>query len=88
MTELITEHWKNMASKSYYTIQQYWEYPDKPEHNKWASLTSFSYMQKSFAEGAWAMLRAHYNQTHKHRLLKDGEVIEECGYQKVGVNLN
>jgi hypothetical protein len=43
-------------------------------------------MQKSFAEGAWSMLKSYYNQNYKHRLLKDGEVIEEIGYQKIKVN--
>ena len=73
-------------AKSLYTIQRYWEYPDKPEHNKWVKLFGYDCMQKSFAEGAWSMLKDHYNQKCKHRLLKDGEVIEECGYQKVHLN--
>lgn len=49
-------------------------------------MSSFSSMRKSFAEGAWAMLRAHYSQRYPHRLLKDGVVVEECGLQDVQVN--
>ncbi len=69
-------------AKSYYDIEFYME----PPIDRWSKSTSFQYMQKSFAEGAWAMLKAHYNQQYKHRLLKDGVVIDECGYQKVTVN--
>ncbi|NBO98542.1 MAG: hypothetical protein EBU90_00165 [Proteobacteria bacterium] len=69
-------------AKSYYDIEFYME----PPIDRWSKSTSFQYMQKSFAEGAWAMLKAHYNQHYKHRLLKDGVVIDECGYQKVTVN--
>jgi hypothetical protein len=43
--------------KSLYKIERFWEYPDKPEHNKWKLLFPFDCMQKSFAQGAWAMLK-------------------------------
>jgi hypothetical protein len=34
----------------------------EPPIDKWHTLTGFSCLRKSYAEGAWAMLRAHYNQ--------------------------
>jgi muramidase (phage lysozyme) len=72
--------------KSLYKIEQFWEYSDKPEHNKWKTLFPFDCMQKSFALGAWAMLKSYYHQKHKHRLLKDGVVVEECSKQTIKVN--
>lgn len=71
-----------MKHKSLYDIEFYME----PPVDRWSKMVSFSYMQKSFAEGAWAMLRSFSNQRYKHRLLKDGVVIDEIGYQKVRVN--
>ena len=58
-----------------------------PPVDRWSKLISFQYMRKSYAEGAWAMLRAHYNQRTEHRLLCDGKVIDECGKQTVMLNL-
>jgi hypothetical protein len=72
--------------KSLYKIERFWEYPDTPEHNRWSLLYPYDCMQKSFAEGAWAMLKSYHNQNYRHRLLKDGEVIDEIGYQKIKVN--
>lgn len=72
--------------KSLYKIERLWEYTDTPEQNKWILLFPFDCMQKSFAEGAWSMLKSFYNQNYKHRLVKDGQVIDECGYQKITVN--
>ena len=43
-------------------------------------------MRKSFAEGAWAMLKAHYNQHYEHRLLCDGQVIDTISKQTIKVN--
>lgn len=73
--------------KSLYKIERFWEYPDTPEHNGWSLLYPYDCMQKSFAEGAWTMLKSYYNyHNYKHRLLKDGQVIDELGYQKIKVN--
>ena len=72
-----------MKHKSLYDIEFYMEKPV----DKWAkSSPSFSCMQKSFAEGAWAMLKSFYNHDKKYRLLKDGNVIDECSYQRVSTN--
>lgn len=57
-----------------------------PPIDKWHVLTGFSCIRRSYAEGAWAMLRAHYNQKQKHRLRKGQEVIAECGLQTINVN--
>jgi hypothetical protein len=73
-----------MKSCKLYRIEYYAEAP----LNRWMSAgVSFTSMRKSFAEGAWCMLTAHYNQTKKHRLVceNDGTVVEECGHQCVGV---
>ena len=68
--------------KSLYRIEFYMPAPI----DKWHTLPSFNCLQKSFAMGAWAMLRAHYGHNYKHRLLKDGQVVEECGFQKIQLN--
>lgn len=57
-----------------------------PPVDKWRRMVGFQYMRKSFAEGAWAMLKAHYNQKYEHRLLCDGEVIDQIGKQQIKVN--
>jgi len=53
---------------------------------KWHKLTGFNHLQKSYALGAWAMLKAHYGQRTRYRLIKDGEVIDECGLRNVSAN--
>jgi len=58
--------------------------------NKWHTLSGFGFLQKSFAKGAWAMLRAFYNHKHRHRLVKGMdknvlELVKEMGLQEVGV---
>jgi hypothetical protein len=65
-----------------YTIQHYMP----PPVDKWAALPSFSCMRKSFAEGAWAMLRAHYNQRTEHRLMCDGTEVDRIGKQTIKLN--
>lgn len=67
--------------KALYDIEFYMEAP----LDRWSKVVSFSCMQKSFAMGAWAMLKAHYGQTRKHRLLKDGVVIDEWALNRVSV---
>lgn len=57
-----------------------------PPIDKWAKQIGFQYMRKSFAEGAWAMLKAHYNQRYEHRLLCDGVVIDQIGKRTIKVN--
>jgi hypothetical protein len=60
------------------------EYYDE-RTQKWVLNFPFQYMQKSFAEGAWSMLKSFYNHTHKYRLVKDGVVVETMTKQTVGV---
>jgi len=57
-----------------------------PPIDKWSKLIGFQYMRKSYAEGAWAMLKSHYNQRTEHRLLCDGVAVEQVGKQTVKVN--
>lgn len=57
---------KNHPVKSFYDIEFYMEKPV----DRWTKFISFSYMQKSFAEGAWAMLKSFYNHDKKHRLIR------------------
>ena len=77
---------KKLKAQSYYDIEFRHQPHPKNEGEKWGKLPSFSYMRKSFAEGAWAMLRAHYNQRSEHRLMKNGEEIDRIGTQKVKLN--
>jgi hypothetical protein len=70
-----------MKNQPLYDIEYYMETPV----DRWSSLPSFRCMRRSFAEGAWAMLKAHYNQPCRHRLVRDGEVIDEIGRQQVKV---
>lgn len=71
-----------MKAQKYYDIEFYMA----PPVDKWSKMVGFSYMRKSFAEGAWAMLKAHYNHRYEHRLLCDGKVIVEMGKQTIKVN--
>lgn len=71
-----------MSAQKYYTIEFYMP----PPVDKWAIMISFAYMRKSFAEGAWAMLKAHYNQSYEHRLLCNGEVVDTISKQTINVN--
>lgn len=71
-----------MSAQKYYTIEFYMP----PPVDKWVTMISFSYMRKSYAEGAWAMLKAHYNQQYEHRLLCDGVVVETLSKQTVKLN--
>lgn len=73
---------RNMRQEKLYTIEAYMPEPV----DKWHKLIGFSYMRKSYAEGAWNMLRSYYNQSTKHRLLCDGKIIDECGKQTIKVN--
>lgn len=70
-------------SKHRYKIQYYFELG-----GCWMTSFPFCEMQKSFAEGAWAMLKAHYNQQRIHRLVRqtDEFVVDTCGRQEVQVN--
>jgi hypothetical protein len=68
-----------MNHRKLYSIEIYWEAP----LNRWVILGNFSCMQKSFAQGAWIMLKSYYNQNNKHRLLCDGKVIDEWGKAEI-----
>jgi len=56
-----------------------------PFTGTWHVMAGFSAMQKSYAAGAWAMLRSFYNHKQRHRLVKGDVVIEEIGLQTVGL---
>lgn len=71
-----------MSAPKLYDIEFYMP----PPIDKWSKMTGFCYMRKSFAEGAWAMLKAHYNHRTEHRLLCDGKVIKELTKQTIKVN--
>lgn len=63
-----------MAFKQQYKIETYWE----PPLDRWVTLLSFWGMQKSFAHGAWAMLRGFYGGGKRYRLCtQEGVVLEE-----------
>jgi len=54
--------------------------------DKWTKMIGFQYMQKSYAEGAWAMLKSFYNHHFEYRLLENGVVVAEMGKQTIKVN--
>lgn len=47
------------------------------EDAKWISQPSFSHMRKSFADGAWAMLKAHGGGILEYRL------VDACDRERV-----
>ncbi len=69
-----------MAGEKFYTIQR-----KAASSNQWLSLHGFTWIRKSYAEGAWSMLKAHYNQKAEHRLVISctEEVIDTCGKQTI-----
>ena len=70
------------GQQSLYRIEAYLS-----RDEKWVRTgVSFICMRKSFAEGAWAMLRAQYGGGARYRLVKDGEVIEEWNSGEVRLN--
>ena len=71
-----------MSNQKYYDIEFYMP----PPIDKWRKQIGFSYMRKSFAEGAWAMLKSHYNHSYEYRLLCNGDVVESMSKQTIKVN--
>lgn len=71
-----------------YKIQLYWEHIDQ----KWHNLFPFTCMRKSYAEGAWAMLKAHYGGNKKYRFMIDSkenpEIIDTWDSPNVTMNTN
>lgn len=66
-----------------YTI----EYLMAPPVSRWATMTGFQYMQKSFAEGAFCMLKSFYGGNKRYRLIdSEGKVIAEWNTGTVGVS--
>jgi len=55
-----------------YKIQKLMEHP---KGDKWLDSFPFVHMRKTYAEGAWAMLKAFTGNGQKHRLLCDGDVV-------------
>ena len=68
-------------NKSQYRIETF-----SQAQNKWVLFFPFDCMQKSFAQGAWSMLQSFYNHRTIYRLVKDGEVVEECSKQTIKLN--
>jgi hypothetical protein len=60
--------------------------------DKWMSLVSFSCMRKTFADGAWSMLKAHYGENKEYRLVIDKtgpvEIVDTWNSPTVKVNCN
>jgi hypothetical protein len=58
-----------------YDIESYWE-----TDGKWHKMSPiWVSMRKSYAMGAWSILKAFFGKETKYRLVCDGEVIEKCG---------
>jgi hypothetical protein len=45
------------------------------ETSKWATMPGFAYMQKSFAQGAFHMLKSFYGGNEKYRLVDSNGVV-------------
>lgn len=67
--------------QKYYTIESY-----MPTIDRWTNMIGFTSMRKSYAEGAWAMLKSFYNHKYEYRLVCDGVVVAEIGKQTIKVN--
>ena len=53
----------------------------------WVVMSPFQYMQKSFAEGAFTMLKSFYGGEKKYRLVdSDGNVVDQWNTGKIVVN--
>ena len=67
-----------------YAIEYLMEQPINRKY--WVPMTGFQYMQKSFAEGAFCMLKSLYGGNKKYRLIdSEGKVIAEWNTGTVGV---
>ena len=54
---------------------------------KWLTMFGFQHMQKSFAEGAFCMLKTLYGGNKKYRLIdSEGKVIAEWCTGNINVN--
>jgi len=70
-----------------YKIEYLFEHPNFPNGSKWMDFTMFTCMQKSFAEGAFAMLKAHYGGEKKYRLVdSEGTIVDQWNTGKIVVN--
>lgn len=68
-----------------YTIQYLMQQPVNREN--WVPMNGFQYLQKSFAEGAFCMLKSFYGGNKKYRLIdSDGKVIAEWNTGTISVN--
>ena len=53
----------------------------------WVVMFPFQHMRKSFAEGAFAMLKSLYGGEKKYRLVdSDGKIVDEWNTGKIVVN--
>lgn len=68
-----------------YTIEYLMEQPINRKN--WVPMTGFQYLQKSFAEGAFCMLKSFYGGNKRYRLIdSEGKVIAEWNTGTVGVS--
>lgn len=71
-----------MSTKSWYKIEALVK-----GKTMWVTLVPYGYMQKSFAMGAWSMLKSFYNHDTEYRLVKGAsEVIDHCTKQTIKLN--
>ncbi len=74
-----------MKPRKLYKIEYLMFQPVNREN--WITMFPFTHMQKSFAEGAFAMLKAHYGGEKKYRLVdSDGTIVDQWNTGKVVVN--
>ena len=76
---------KRIYMRKTYTIQCLMQQPVNREN--WVDMFGFKYMQKSFAEGAFCMLKTLYGGNKKYRLIdSDGKVIAEWCTGNINAN--
>lgn len=74
-----------MSLRKTYKIEYLIEQPVGRKY--WTTLSTFQYMQKSFAEGAFTMLKSFYGGGKKYRLVdSEGKVVDEWNTGIVHVN--
>lgn len=78
-----------MKPRKTYKIEREFMYSplDGEPFAKWVQFYPFVYMQKSFADGAWSMLKSFYGGNKRFRLIdSDNNVVDEWNTGEVHVN--
>lgn len=60
----------------------------RPHEKNWKTLTMFRGMNRSFADGAWAMLESYYDTVREFRLIQENSssVLGHISVRKIKAN--